>query len=116
MYKKFLLATLLTLSSVLSFASTNVEEKYKELKSATQEKIEVIENKLEKIGERISYLSGEAKVEMKKNYKKMIKMKDSLENQLADAGDSTADTWAKTKDKVEDYADDLESRLDKAIN
>ncbi len=97
-------------------ASIDMSKEYKELKKTTEQKIEVMDKKLEKVEDRISELSGDAKDEMEARYENFIEMKDDLKDRLADAGDTTADKWDAAKDRIEDYADDLESRIDKAIN
>lgn len=116
MIKKTLLTSTLFVLSLSTLASVNVKKEYKELKAATEEKIEVMDKKLEKVGDKVSSLSGDAKEEMKERYEDLLEMKDALKERLADAGDATSNTWEKTKDRVEDYADDLESKIDKAIN
>ena len=116
MFKKIILTSSFFLMSFSVFSSINMTKEYKELKKTTEKKIEIMDEKLEKMGDRVSTLSGEAKVEMKEKYKDLVKMKDTLKQRLADAGDATYETWETTKDRVEDYADDLESKIDKAVN
>jgi len=116
MLKKILLTGTFFMLSLSTFASTDVKKEYKELKAVTEEKIELMDKKLEKIGDKVSGLTGEAKEEMQEKYNDLLEMKDTLKERLADAGNSTDSTWEKTKDRLEDYADDLESKIDKAIN
>ncbi len=115
MLKKILLISVVCLFSVTSFAGNGVKEKYQELKKVTEQKIVVMDKKLEKLSQKTSKLTGEAKIEMKKKYDELVVMKDSLKKKLADAGESTSDKWDDVKDKLEDYADTVESKIDEAI-
>lgn len=97
-------------------AHAGIKKEYTQLKEATNQKIKVVESKLEKMGDRISELSGEAKDEMQVQYKELVAMKTKLQAELAEAGEVTEDKWEMAKDRVEDYADSLESKVDEAIN
>lgn len=103
-------------STLSVFGASTLKQEYKELKATTNKKINVLDKKLEKMGHKVSKMSGKAKVQMKNQYDELVEMKNELKVRLADAGEATEDSWDNFKDKVEDYADNLESRVDEAIN
>lgn len=116
MYKKITLMLAVSLMSLSVIAGDTLKQDYRELKAATEKKLEIIDAKLEKLGDKISEMSGEAKEELEDQYENLVEMKNDAKEYLADAGDTTEDKWESAKDKMEDYMDTLESKVDEAID
>lgn len=107
------LVLLLTLSILP--AQAGIEKQYEKLKTTTTEKMEVMDQKMDQIYNKVEKLSGEAKIEMRSQYRELMIMKNNLKAKLEKAGEATTDEWDSVKDEVEDYADSLESKIDESI-
>jgi hypothetical protein len=116
MVKKLSALFVMSLFALSINASASVEKDFEQLKATTEKKMKVVEKKLDKMGQKISTLSGDAKEKMEEEYADLKQMKFKIEKKLASAGEMTSEKWADAKDVIEDYTDKIESRLDEAIN
>ncbi len=102
--------------SLTAFAAVNMKQEYRELKAETEKQMRVIDQKMEKLSDKIANMSGEAKQDLQKGYDNLAEMKDDLKDKLEDAADTSEDKWASAKDQIEDLADNIESKIDEAID
>jgi len=114
-FKKVVILVFL-ISTLNISGSSNHKNEFQQFKAKTVEKISVMNKKIEKIGNKVTHLSGKAKIKMKNHYDELVAMKNSLEDKLEEAGESTGDNWDIFKKKIEYYAKSLESRADKVLN
>lgn len=114
--KKFLFLNVLPLTFLSSFAALNLEDEYYKMRIETEERIRVLDHKIERVNDKANWLTDRARERMRNQYNNFVLMRNNLEKKLADARNATEDNWEITKSRIEYYTDILERSIDKVID
>jgi len=96
-------------------SADSMKENYVEFKKDSKLALEKLEKKLEVLGDKIEYQTGNAKDYFAKEYKELSQLKNELKIDIANASDYTSEKWQSAKVRIEDLAKQLESKIDKTL-
>lgn len=114
--KSILLIIVLAFGALAMGATKSMKQEYKEFQKAGNEKVEVLEDKLDKMKDKVSKMSGDAKEEMHERYEELVEYKDDLKDRLSKLSEASSESWVSVKSKINQMTLNLESRVDKSIN
>lgn len=114
--KYFLFFSFILLFSFSANSADSMKENYVEFKKDTEFALNKIEKKLELLGDKIEYQTGNAKKYFAKEYKELSQLKNELKVDIANASDYTSEKWQTAKARIEDLVKKLESKIDKTLH
>ncbi len=110
-----LIFTVLLTYSLSVFSANETKVEIQKFKKAANQKIELMEEKLDVIKDKIANKSGEAKEILSDKYEELKEMTIDFKDKVTSTNFSTKDKWDDLKDNIEDYADKIESKFDELI-